>query len=183
VSHARFRDLDGHDPYELLGVDRTADADEIARGYRRQIQLVHPDRLGGDEDAAKRLHVAREVLLDAQLRQEYDLSTAAAAGEPVVEAAPKRRTTRYVYVPRRTADNMTMSVIAMFVFFPLAIPAVLFASKARDAIRAGDHEAATTAVRYSRFFSTVALLVGSAVLGAFCCMCLFLSALAPPVVT
>jgi hypothetical protein len=185
VSQARIRDLNGHDPYELLGVDRTADREAIARAYRRRIQLVHPDRLGGDEDAAKLLHVARAVLLDAQLRAEYERSTAEPEVAEVV-AQPVRRPPRYIYVsrpvPARVADNMTMSVIAMFLFFPLAIPAVVFASKARDATRAGNHEAAAIATRYSRFFSWTAFLVGSAVLGAFCCLCLFMSALTSPTI-
>jgi hypothetical protein len=72
VSRPHIRDLRGHDPYALLGLDRTAERDDIVRAYRQQIRLVHPDRLGGDEDAAKLLHVARDVLLDAQLRQAYD---------------------------------------------------------------------------------------------------------------
>jgi hypothetical protein len=190
VSYARIRDLEGQDPYELLGVDRTADRDEIARAYRRQIRLVHPDRLGGDEDAAKLLHVARDVLLDADLRAEYDLSTA--RPEPVqpqivVRAEPVRRPPR-TFSPSRpirvpVADNMTMSIIAMFVFFPLAIPAVVYASKAREAVLVGDHATAAIAARNSRFFSRTALLVGSVVLGAFCCLCLFMSALTSPAIT
>ena len=187
MSYARIRDLNGRDPYELLGVERTADRDEIARAYRRQIQLVHPDRLGGDEDAAKLLHVARDVLLDADLRAEYDLSTAEPEVANVVAAKPVRQRTRYVYVTRpvpvRIADNMTMAVIAMFVFFPLAIPAVVYASRARDAVRAGNHEAAGVAARHSRFFSRAAFLVGSAVLSVFCCMCLFMSALTSPAIS
>jgi curved DNA-binding protein CbpA len=186
VSFARIRDLNGRNPYELLGVDRAADREEIARAYRRQIQLVHPDRLGGDEDAAKLLHVARDVLLDADLRAEYDLSTAEPEAAKVVAAKPVRRRTRYVYVTRpvpvRVADNMTMAVIALFVFFPLAIPAVVYASRARDAIRAGNHEAAGVAARHSRFFSRAAFVVGSAVLGVLCCACAFMSALTSPVI-
>jgi curved DNA-binding protein CbpA len=177
VSDPRIRDLDGHDPYELLGVDRAADREEIARAYRRQIQLVHPDRLGGDETAAKLLHVARDVLLDAKLREEYDLS----AAEPAVriEAAPARPRPR----PVRVADNMTMSVIAMFLFFPLAIPALVYASKARDAIRAGNHATAAKAAWNSRFYSRAAFLIGSLVLAAMCCACLFMSVLSSPVIS
>jgi curved DNA-binding protein CbpA len=188
VSHARIRDLNGQDPYVLLGVDRTADREEIARAYRRQIQRVHPDRRGGDEDAAKLLHVARAVLLDADLRAEYDLSLTGPGpvAEPL-EAEPVRRPPRQFRVsrpvPARIGDNMTMSIIAMFIFFPSAIPAVVYASKARDAIRAGDHAAAASAAQYSRFFSRLSFLLGSTVLGALCCLCLFMSALTSPVIS
>lgn len=68
----RLHDLGGRDPYELLGVEPDATAAEIVAAHRRRIREVHPDRPGGDEDATKLLHVAREVLLDDEERAEYD---------------------------------------------------------------------------------------------------------------
>jgi hypothetical protein len=72
VIHSRIRDLQGQDPYLLLGIDRTANHDTITRAHRRLIQRTHPDRPGGDEDATKFLHLARDILLDEQLRLQYD---------------------------------------------------------------------------------------------------------------
>lgn len=68
----RLHDLGGRDPYELLGVDPDATAAEIVAAHRQRVRGVHPDRPGGDEDATKLLHVAREVLLDDEERAEYD---------------------------------------------------------------------------------------------------------------
>lgn len=57
------------DPYELLEVDADADAVTIDRAYKARIRLVHPD-VAGDAGLVdtKRLNVAREWLLDPDLR-------------------------------------------------------------------------------------------------------------------
>ena len=57
------------DPYELLGVDPSADAMTIDRAYKARIRLVHPDVAGeAGLRETKRLNVAREWLLDPELR-------------------------------------------------------------------------------------------------------------------
>ena len=57
------------DPFELLGVDRTADALIIDRAYKARIRFVHPDIAGpGGLEESKRLNLAREWLLDPDLR-------------------------------------------------------------------------------------------------------------------
>ncbi|MBB5959747.1 hypothetical protein FHS29_006368 [Saccharothrix tamanrassetensis] len=78
------RDLDGHDPYELLGIPRTATRAEIVAAHRRQIRLVHPDRPGGDEYETKLLHIAKAVLLDPRHRADLD----AARSRPDDEGPP-----------------------------------------------------------------------------------------------
>lgn len=59
------------DLYNVLGVDRTADQDQIKRAYRRLASQHHPDK-GGDTAAFQRIQAAYEVLGDAQRRAEYD---------------------------------------------------------------------------------------------------------------
>lgn len=85
-------DLDGHDPYELLGIARTATRAEIVAAHRKQVQLVHPDRPGGDEYETVLLHVARAVLLDPAQRAELDRRARPAPaddrGRPTGPAAP-----------------------------------------------------------------------------------------------
>jgi hypothetical protein len=57
------------DPYELLGVDASADAATIDRAYKARIRFVHPDIAGtAGLNETKRLNVAREWLLDPDLR-------------------------------------------------------------------------------------------------------------------
>jgi hypothetical protein len=58
------------DPFELLGVDASADAVTIDRAYKARIRYVHPDIAGPAGLAeSKRLNVAREWLLDPKLRE------------------------------------------------------------------------------------------------------------------
>jgi molecular chaperone DnaJ len=63
------------DYYELLGVSRTADGDEIKRAYRKMAMQYHPDRNPDNKDAEhkfKEMSEAYQVLSDAQKRAAYD---------------------------------------------------------------------------------------------------------------
>jgi molecular chaperone DnaJ len=63
------------DYYEILGVDKKSDAEEIKRAYRRAAMKHHPDRNPGDaeaERAFKEAAEAYEVLADEQKRKVYD---------------------------------------------------------------------------------------------------------------
>lgn len=61
--------LPDFDPYELLGLDASADAATVDRAYKARIRHVHPDIAGvAGLDETKRLNIAREWLLDAELR-------------------------------------------------------------------------------------------------------------------
>lgn len=63
------------DPYKILGVERSAAADEIKRAYRRLAKESHPDRNPGDKSAEKRfkeIQAAYEVLGDADRRAQFD---------------------------------------------------------------------------------------------------------------
>ena len=63
------------DYYEVLGVSKSASADEIKKAYRRLAMKHHPDRNKDDADAESRFKEAKEayeVLSDANKRAAYD---------------------------------------------------------------------------------------------------------------
>jgi len=63
------------DYYEVLGVAKTASADEIKKAYRKVAMQYHPDRNPGDkaaEEKFKEAAEAYEVLSDADKKAQYD---------------------------------------------------------------------------------------------------------------
>ncbi len=76
------------DYYEVLGVGKSASADEIKKAFRKAAIEHHPDR-GGEETKFKEVNEAYEVLKDADKRKRYDQfghagvgSSAASDGNP-----------------------------------------------------------------------------------------------------
>lgn len=63
------------DYYEVLGVERTASAEEVRKAYKREALKHHPDRNPGDaaaESKFKEVNEAYQVLSDDDKRRAYD---------------------------------------------------------------------------------------------------------------
>ncbi|MEV7331711.1 CD225/dispanin family protein [Micromonospora sp. NPDC093244] len=68
-------------------------------------------------------------------------------------------------------NNMAMSIVAIFLFWPLAIPAIINASKVNPLLQQGDYAGAQAAAAESRKWSKWALIVGIGwyVVALLCC--------------
>jgi curved DNA-binding protein len=64
--------MDYKDYYEVLGVDRKADEQEIKSAYRQLALKYHPDKNPDSEEHFKEINEAYEVLGDPEKRAKYD---------------------------------------------------------------------------------------------------------------
>ena len=57
--------------YEILGIDKKANKDDVKKAFRKLAQKYHPDK-GGSEDKFKEITEAYSILSDDKKRREYD---------------------------------------------------------------------------------------------------------------
>jgi hypothetical protein len=68
-------------PYDELGVSRTASLREIRTAYRKRAKTCHPDT-GGDPATFARLKLAYDILIDPKRRQAFDATGDASEATP-----------------------------------------------------------------------------------------------------
>jgi DnaJ-class molecular chaperone len=74
------------DPYQELGVSRTASADEVRRAFRKLAKQYHPDKNPGDkaaEERFKRVSAAFDLVGDADKRKKFDQGEIDADGREI----------------------------------------------------------------------------------------------------
>jgi len=67
--------MDYKDYYKILGIEKSADKDELKKAYRKLARKHHPDVNPGDkasEEKFKEINEAYEVLSDPEKRKKYD---------------------------------------------------------------------------------------------------------------
>jgi DnaJ-class molecular chaperone len=72
-------------PYEILGVPRSADEAEIKKAFRKLAKTYHPDRNANDpkaKDKFAEVNSAYEILGDAKKRAQFDRGEIDAEGKP-----------------------------------------------------------------------------------------------------
>jgi len=72
-----------HDPYDVLGVERSASTEEVKSAFRRLAQRFHPDKNPDDDGAQqkfKEINAAYQILSDPQKRATFDRFGNAGAG-------------------------------------------------------------------------------------------------------
>ena len=81
----------------------------------------------------------------------------------------------YGQPPQQVDNNMTMSIVSIFLFWPLAIPAIINASKVAPLVQQGDIMGAQAAAAESKRWSRLALIVGLIWYGVLlvCCIVYF----------
>lgn len=118
-----------NDPYEILGLTKTATADEIKKAYRKLARTSHPDLHPDDSDAEERfkaISAAYDILKDPETRARYD------AGE--IDGLGAERPKRQYY--RDFADATDNVYQQQHGFGPDADPGDIFAEILRNRARA-----------------------------------------------
>jgi len=71
------------DPYEILGIPRTASPEDVQKAYRRLAKKLHPDLNPGNKDSEERFKEvsgANDLLSDPDKRQRFDNGEIDASG-------------------------------------------------------------------------------------------------------
>src|ERR1035437_3942560 len=87
------------DPYDVLGVARSASAAELKAVFRKLVRELHPDTIKHDPGAASRIaeiNAAYEILGDKDKRKAFDSGGIDAEGKPRFQDCEGRGGVRHI---------------------------------------------------------------------------------------
>jgi curved DNA-binding protein CbpA len=70
------------DPYQTLGVSRSADDADVRAAYRRLVQLHHPDHNAGSAESARRFEEVQEAYAEVRRRRKSGGGASGSAPRP-----------------------------------------------------------------------------------------------------
>lgn len=135
------------DPYDLLGLSRTATPQAIKTAYRQRVQVVHPDR-GGDADVFIAVARAFSLLSDPEARRLYDET--GIVDENALELLRKDVAT--------ILADMFDAAVATAMATGLGLDKVDFVAQMRTAVDTGLAEARIAELRADRDISSLDVL-------------------------
>ncbi|TMW62053.1 hypothetical protein Poli38472_009546 [Pythium oligandrum] len=101
------------DYYRVLGVSRSATAEEIKAAYRKQVLLHHPDRAAlkqplpiEEDDQIQKINAAYDTLNDPQARVRYDFDHFGSSASPDLGKTVDRKPGDYVQMTAADVDQM-----------------------------------------------------------------------------
>jgi len=123
------------DPYQILGMPRSATEEDIKKGFRRLAKQLHPDANKNDPRAAKRfaeLNSAHEILGNRDRRQAFDRGEIDANGRLI-----RRRSLRSARPPRSGVGTWHVTVcVAVAALILAATPTLVDGSLTQGEIGA-----------------------------------------------
>lgn len=72
--HSSIKRLIDYDPYQILGIEKSADAKQIKKAYYDLVKKYHPD-VNKEKDVEKKFHKIQqsyEILRDKEKKSQYD---------------------------------------------------------------------------------------------------------------
>jgi curved DNA-binding protein CbpA len=98
------------DPYQTLGVSRSADDADVRAAYRRLVQLHHPDHNAGSAESARRFEEVQEAYAEVRRRRK---SGGGASGSAPRSGSRRTSSSSSTFPPRGDDSDIGSRLAAM----------------------------------------------------------------------